>query len=116
MKLILERGAVLAGSSAGAMVLGSWMRFGGWIEALGIAVGTATLPHHEGSDSEVLSRELATYPPRNVAILGIDSKTCCFGSQYGWRALGKGSVTVYEDGSWRRFVKGDTVTQNFKWP
>ena len=30
----LERGAVLAGSSAGAMVLGSWMRFRGWAEAL----------------------------------------------------------------------------------
>ena len=44
----LESGGTLAGSSAGAMVMGSWMRFRGeWTRTLGVAAGMATLPHHE---------------------------------------------------------------------
>ena len=54
----LERGAVLAGSSAGAMVMGSWMRFREWRPALGIARGVASLPHHERSDPNTVSREI----------------------------------------------------------
>ena len=48
-----ENGAVLAGSSAGAMVMGSLMRRPGggeWAEALGVVPGIAVLPHHERSD------------------------------------------------------------------
>ena len=47
----LENGGILAGSSAGAMVMGSWMRFRGeWTRTLGMAEGIATLPHHERAD------------------------------------------------------------------
>ena len=42
-----RHGGILAGSSAGAMVMGSWMRFREWRRTLGIASGIATLPHHE---------------------------------------------------------------------
>ena len=40
----LDRGAILAGSSAGAMVMGSWVQFKGWRKALGIVPGVAVLP------------------------------------------------------------------------
>ena len=59
----LERGAVLAGSSAGAMVMGSWMRFREWRPALEIADGIASLPHHERSDPNTVSREIREGAP-----------------------------------------------------
>ena len=49
----VEGGSVLAGSSAGAMVMGSMMRrpsAGGWVDALGLVPGVAVLPHHERRD------------------------------------------------------------------
>ena len=49
VKEAVSGGAVLAGSSAGAMVLGEWMRYGGVRPALGLLDGLAVLPHHERS-------------------------------------------------------------------
>ena len=58
--LLLERilewrleGGVLAGSSAGAMVMGEYMwspRSGEWVKGLGVCPGVGVLPHHEGRD------------------------------------------------------------------
>jgi cyanophycinase len=108
----LERGAVLAGSSAGAMVLGSWMRFRRWREALGVVPGVAVLPHHERSDPDAVSKELAKSAPPELTAMGIDAMTCCLGGPKGWKALGAGSVTVYRGGQWRRFASGQTLTLN----
>ncbi|MCI0438647.1 MAG: Type 1 glutamine amidotransferase-like domain-containing protein [Chloroflexi bacterium] len=111
LKGCLERGAVVAGSSAGAMVMGSWMRFRGeWSQALGIAPGIAVLPHHERARPGDVARELAQTAPRGITCLGIDGRAACFGSPVGgWRALGAGNVTVYRDGNWRRYKPGETV-------
>jgi cyanophycinase len=110
MKLALERGAVLVGSSAGAMVLGSWMRFRGWSRALGIVPEVATLPHHEGSDPEAVARELAASAPPGVTVLGIDVKTGCFGGPEQWEVLGQGEVTAYHAGRWQRAASGEVLT------
>ena len=107
---VLRRGGVLAGSSAGAMVLGSWMRYGGWREALGIVPGIATLPHHERGNPEAVAKELAESAPSNVTVLGIDGKTCFGGVGHRWEVLGQGGVTVYNEGRWRRFTAGEALT------
>ena len=58
LRAALHRGAIVAGSSAGAMALGDRMRFRGeWSEALGLARGVAVLPHHERSDPERVAAE-----------------------------------------------------------
>ena len=111
-KRALDRGAVVAGSSAGAMVMGSWMRFGDWTETLGIVPGVATLPHHEGSEPDVVAAELATSLPSDLDVLGIDGKTCCLRSGGIWKVLGAGKVTLYRGGQWRRFGPGETITLN----
>ena len=107
---VLRRGGVLAGSSAGAMVLGSWMRYGGWREALGIVPGVATLPHHERGDPDAVAKELAESAPSDVTVLGIDGKTCFGGVGHRWEVLGEGGVTVYREGGWRRFTAGEALT------
>ena len=109
MRKALDRGAVLAGSSAGAMVMGSWMRFEGWTEALGIVPGVVTLPHHERSNPDAVAEELAGSETPGVAVLGIDGKTCCFGGPDRWRVLGAGGVTAYREGRWRRFSSGEVL-------
>jgi cyanophycinase len=104
-----QRGAILAGSSAGAMVLGSWMRFGGWTQALGFVDGIAVLPHHEGSGPARVAKELGEASPSGLVVVGIDAKVCCFGRAGGWEVLGPGGVTLYSQGRWRRYEPGQVV-------
>ncbi len=105
---VLERGAVLAGSSAGAMVMGSWMRFREWRRALGIAEGIATLPHHERADPDSILRELGASAPGELdAVFGVDGRCGALSGPDGWTALGPGNVTVYRNGGWQRYADGD---------
>ena len=107
----LERGAVLAGSSAGAMVMGSWMRFREWRPALGIAGGVASLPHHERFDPSAVSLELREGAPDDLsAVLGIDGRSGAISGPDGWTAVGAGRVTVYRKDGWERLTSGDVFT------
>ncbi len=106
----LERGGVLAGSSAGAMVMGSWMRFREWRRTLGIAAGIATLPHHERADPDTVLGELQSAPDDLTAVFGIDGRAGALSGPDGWTALGTGRVTVYQSGGWRRFEDGDSFS------
>ena len=111
----LARGAIVAGSSAGAMVMGSWMRFREWREALSLVPGVAVLPHHEGRDPDDTAREMAESAPSGVAVVGVDGRTCCSAEAWprGWRAHGAGEVTVYRENGWRRFSGGQELTLDF---
>ena len=107
----LERGAVLAGSSAGAMVMGSWMRFREWRPTLGIAEGVASLPHHERSDPTAVSRELRDDAPGDLSVvLGIDGRSGVISGPDGWTVLGAGHVTVYRKDGWDRLRSGEVFT------
>ena len=105
---LLQRDGILAGSSAGAMVMGSWMRFREWRETLGIVPDVAALPHHERSAPEETSAELTANAPADLWALGIDGATGCLSGPDGWTVLGDGNVTVYRNGDWRRYASGDS--------
>ena len=108
----VEQGTVLAGSSAGAMVFGSYMRrpsAGGWIEALGIVPGVAVMPHHENRDPAETSRELQAQAPSGLTVLGVDARTGCLGKPGNWRVVGSGKVTVYQGSEWAVYQSGDTL-------
>jgi cyanophycinase-like exopeptidase len=112
---VMAGGAVLAGSSAGAMVLGSLMRRpsgGGWVEALGIVPQTAILPHHETSNPADTSRMLGGQVPAGLTVLGIDARTGCLGRPGNWRVVGFGKVTVYQDGDWQVYQPGMALPSN----
>lgn len=105
----LEGGAILAGSSAGAMVMGQWMRFRGqWSAALGVVPKVVALPHHERSDPDGVLAELSGELPDGATALGIDGASGCIGGADGWRVLGGGAVTVYDKRGWRRFEAGES--------
>jgi cyanophycinase len=100
-----RRGAVLAGSSAGAMALCEHVlvrpRFPGNVErrpVAGLAVlpRSAVLPHHDTFGSRWFPSARAALP--EVVLIGIDERTCALWEAGTWRCLGSGSVTVYPRG------------------
>ena len=108
----VAQGTVLAGSSAGAMVMGSLMRrpsSGAWVEALGIVPGTAVLPHHENSNPADVAEQLRGQAPAGVTVLGIDARTGCLGRPGNWRVVGSGRVTVYQGGNWQVYPSGTAL-------
>ena len=112
----LRSGKVIGGSSAGAMVMGSMIRRPSsreWTQGLEIVKGLAVLPHHESSDPAIVARELASAAPPGLKVLGIDARTCCFGTPGSWRVLGSGKVTAYEHGSWTTFGAGEILPKGF---
>lgn len=96
-----DSGAVLAASSAGAMVLGDPMvdpRGGAFTVGLGLVPGVALVTNHDTWPPERVRRtvELA---PVGIPVAGIDERTALIRSPDGtWRATGAGSVAVMLDG------------------
>jgi cyanophycinase len=94
-------GAIVAGSSAGAMVLGDPMvdpRGGALTLGLGLVAHLAVLPHYDTWSEEKAHRtvQLAT---GHLRIAAVDERTALIRDPDGaWRAAGAGGVTVYVDG------------------
>lgn len=96
-------GAVIAGSSAGAMVLADPMvdpRGGAFTVGLGLVEELAVVPHHDSGASHHFWRTLAL-APSGIAIAGIPERTALIREPgaAGWRVSGEGDVTVYLDGA-----------------
>ncbi len=112
------RGAVIAGCSAGAMVLaGHQLRSAGrafvqfpigWRDALGIVPGTIVIPHYDGFP-EPLSAAMALAAPADTLVLGIDEDTALVGRNVAWQVHGRGRVTVWRGRHRERLHAGDTL-------
>ena len=113
---LVDAGGVLAGSSAGAMAMGSMMRrprAGGWVESLGVVADVAVLPHHEKRDQAETSKDLQESAPTGLTFLGIDAQTGVLGIPDNWRVVGSGRVTVYQGSEWQIFNAGDVLPIGF---
>jgi cyanophycinase len=110
-----ERGAVLAGCSAGAMVLAGrhwatprrrliWpLR---WHDGLGVFEGASVVPHYDAFP-EAFAVLLVTQAPRGAAVLGIDEETAVVGQDGSWQVHGRSRVTVWRGRRRERFRAGD---------
>ena len=109
----VDGGAILAGSSAGAMALGARMRRpsarGATTAALGLIPGVMTLPHHERSDPATVASELAGGDTGGLTVLGIDGATGVLLEPGRATALGAGNVAVYRAGGWQRYANGAVI-------
>jgi cyanophycinase len=98
------QGAVLAGSSAGAMVLCQYYfdpAHQQVVEGLNLLPGCCVLPHHNTFGQRWAPRLSALLP--DVALLGIDERTGMLDDgddlrQHRWQVYGQGSVTIYRHG------------------
>ena len=109
-----DRGGVLAGCSAGAMVLCDRqalirrpphlpLRYEA---ALGVVGGAAAFPHYD-TIPEALAALMILRAPRGTAVIGLDEGTAAIGRDGGWQVRGRGRVTVWRGRHRERFHDGD---------
>jgi cyanophycinase len=98
-----RRGAVLAGSSAGAMALGEWTlirrAYPGHAErrykpALDLVPRMAVAPHFETFGHRWVDSVLAEPPAEDVVIVGIDERSAVVWDGRAWSVCGPGRVSV----------------------
>ncbi len=109
------RGAVLAGCSAGAMVLTAhitdlrrrmlpWpLR---WRAALGVVDRVTVFPNYDRIP-EPMAAIMAFQAPRGTAVLGIDEETALVGQDGAWQVHGRSRVTIWRGHRRERHRAGD---------
>lgn len=111
-----ERGATLAGCSAGAMALAGnafafrikvvpWLLR--WRSGLGFVPGASVVPHYDAWP-EPMSVLIALQAPRGSVVLGIDEETAAVGRDGSWQVHGRSRVTVWRGHRRERYRAGDT--------
>ena len=95
---VLDRGGVLAGCSAGAMILGGWIpgrstmpRLSFWQPAFGLVPDTVIFPHFNEIPG-ILTGLLRLLRPRGSRLIGIDAGTALIGRGAEWEVQGSGRV------------------------
>lgn len=96
-----QRGAVVAASSAGAMVLTDPMvdpRGGAFTVGLGLVAQLAVIPNFDSWSPEKAHRTLEL-APEGLPVVGIDEQTAVLRDRDGrWHSAGAGRVSVFVDG------------------
>ena len=114
-----SNGAVIAGSSAGAMVMCQHYFDPGKrrvVEGLGLLLNTCVLPHHN-TFGRGWAQQLASLLP-GVVLLGIDERTGMIddgqeGRKIGWRVYGQGAITLYRKGQPAVYKAGESFKDDF---
>lgn len=114
-----ELGAVIAGSSAGAMVMCQYYFDPGKrqiVEGLGLVPNTCVLPHHNAF-GKTWAPQMTTLLP-DAVLLGIDERTGMLddgeaGRKTGWRVYGQGAITLYRKGRQTVYRAGESFKDNF---
>src|SRR6266568_6229499 len=114
-----QAGAIIAGSSAGAMVMCQYYFNPGKdqiVEGLGLVPNTCVLPHHNTFGKGWAQRLTKMLP--DVVLLGIDERTGTLddgdgGRKIGWRVYGQGAVTLYRGGQPTVYKAGESFNDSF---
>lgn len=121
-----RQGAVLAGCSAGAMLLGSYTlsvrsvmrgQEPRWLPAMGIVPGIVVMPHFDrvaDFAGQEMFRAILASAPENATLVGVDEDTALvrapFDGAASWRVLGRQSVSVFDGQGARTIYRaGDQV-------
>jgi len=111
-----DRGAVLAGCSAGAMVLATHafdfrLRLAPWPlrwqRGFGVVPNALVMPHYDAWP-EPMSVLIALQAPRGSVVLGIDDETALAGRDGAWQVHGQSRVTVWRGRHRDRYRAGET--------
>src|SRR5947209_4733205 len=108
---VLEAGGVVAGCSAGAMVLGGevfdFPQVWRTLPALGLVPGIAVVPHFD--ELPALFINTMNLGKRKVTVVGIDGSTALVGSNGQWMVQGRGGVSIFKGKHKRRYLAGEEV-------
>ena len=117
-----ENGASLAGCSAGAMALTTWVpkmrikigKNNEDVKGLGLLPNIRVIPHFDrmlGWIPDIITRNLLNTPP-GVTLVGIDEKTALVGGTNSWTVKGEQSVWVLTHDGREEFKPGQTLITN----
>jgi len=106
-------GAVIAGSSAGAMVLCEYYYdpvSSQVVKGLNLVERICILPHHDTYGKDWIPQLKRQLP--DIILFGIDEETGALynPSQGNWRVYGKGKITLYHSGHFDEFEAGHEFT------
>ena len=104
-----SRGLVLAGSSAGAMAMGSEMRYRNKTNAFGIVSNTIIIPHHENRNPKETYGQVKELTEAGITIFGIDTSTGVVSDSVTLSAHGAGRVVVYNSEGWKEYLPGQII-------
>jgi cyanophycinase len=114
---VYESGGVVAGCSAGAMVLGDRMLgLEHWairsVPALALAKGVTIIPHFDDMPAAVanafgrVTQAIAGY---STTVVGVDGSTALVCRDDEWTVIGSGRVTAFGRRARKRYASGQTV-------
>jgi cyanophycinase len=108
-----QNGTVIAGSSAGAMVMCEFYYdpdSGNVVDGLNLIPNSLVLPHHNAFGKNWAPRLLKQIP--NVTLIGIDEQTGMLndGENGNWNVYGAGEVTLYREGRVEMYKAGKTFS------
>jgi len=108
-----QNGAVITGSSAGAMVMCEFYYDPSSekvVEGLNLIPNSLVLPHHDAFGKSWAPRLTKEIPA--VTLFGIDEQTGMIddGKNHTWTVYGRGGMTLYRDGRVETYKAGDGFT------
>jgi cyanophycinase len=110
-----RRGAVLAGCSAGAMVLAGHafdFRLGPlpwllrWRQGFDLVPGASVMPHYDAWPEPICAL-IAFQAPRGSVVIGIDEGTAAVGRDGAWQVHGRSRVTLWRGRRRDRYRAGE---------
>lgn len=104
------RRVLVCGSSAGAMVLGTFMvnRYDELQPGLGLAGPFAVLPHYSTA-RHARARGIASRLSAGTLLLGLPEACGISGADSSWQVLGAGGIHVWQNGAARKLAAGETL-------
>ena len=118
---VFERGGVIAGCSAGAMIMGGYVPefslkagvpwINRWHPSFALVPGAVIVPHYN-EFPEVMVALMFGRRPQGSYLVGIDGHTALVGFDHTWQVLGSGHVTVRHGRDKQRYAAGQSVALN----
>jgi len=107
---VLKKGGVLAGCSAGAMIMGGHIPgFPGLKPAFGLVPGVVIMPHFDEIPG-VIVNALRLLVRDHQTLLGIEGNTALVGNEDGYQVVGSGGVVVWNQTGKKRYIEGQAVS------
>jgi cyanophycinase len=119
---VLDRGGVVAGCSAGAMIMGGhvpefslkagvpWINR--WHESFALLPDAIVAPHYDEFPEMMVAAMFGRRPPGSY-LIGIDGHTALVGFDQAWQVLGAGRVTIQRGRQKMRYTAGQSVSLGF---